>query len=90
MRISLRQCKIGIGGDTGWLVLYDGKLLAVVSQMDDRTAVLAAGLEYLFVSVMVGWDSLDDARAHCNEIGKLCRAGVLPEAIADFQISEVV
>lgn len=90
MRISLRQCKIGTNGNTGWLVLYDGKLLAVLQQANDGTVVLAAGLDYPFVGVMVGWDSLDDARADCNKIGKLYHAGASPEAMADFLVSEVV
>ena len=90
MRISLRKCKIGIRGSNGWLVRYGEKLMAVLRQDDDGTVFLAAGLEYPFVNVMVGWDSLDDARAHCDEIGRLYSNGVSPEAIADFLVSEAV
>lgn len=52
--------------------------------------MLAAGFEHPFVCVMVGWDSLDDARADCSEIGRLYRAGNSPEAIADFLVDKGV
>ena len=90
MRIYLQQCKIGTDGNAGWLVLYGGKLLAVLEQADDGAVVLAAGLEYPFLNVMVSWDSLDEARTDCNEIGKLYRAGVSPKAIANFLVGEAV
>ena len=71
-------------------MLYDGKLLAVLQQADDGTVLLAAGFEHPFVCVMAGWDSLDDARADCSEIGRLYRAGNSPEAIADFLVDKGV
>jgi len=70
------------------LVRYGGKLLAVLGQGDDGSVFLAAGLDHPFVSVMVGWDSLDDARAHCNEIGRLYSKGVSPKDIASFLVGE--
>ena len=53
MRTSLRQYKVGMKSETGWLVLYGGSLVAVLQKSDDGAVFLAAGIEKPLVCVML-------------------------------------
>lgn len=78
MRISLRQCKVGMSGKTGWLVLHGGSLVAVLQEFDDGTVFLAAGIEEPFVCVMLDWNSLEDAKIFCAKVEKFYNSGPSP------------
>ena len=79
MRVSMRQCKTGMKGETGWLVLYGGSLVAVLQKSDDGTVFLATGIEEPFVCVMSGRDSLEDAKTFCNKVGKFYNNSLSPK-----------
>ncbi len=82
-RLSFRGCRIGLPEDSapGWLVVYAGCLLAVLSEAPDGRVSLAAGFREPFVCVTIDWTDFAMAKADFTDVVRLYRAGVIPGMI---------
>jgi hypothetical protein len=84
MRTIFTETRIGIHDKKGWLVRYGGRLVAVLTESEDGSVTLTAGLEHPFICVWQSWPSLAAAKEEFRAFCRVYAKGATPKQLTDF------
>ena len=79
MKVQWKPATFGMSATPGWLVFFDGHLVASISANQDGTVGLNWGYETPWVCVHCTWESLAQAKVEFKRWANIYGSGVTPE-----------
>lgn len=82
MRVSFEPHTFGMKKKTGWLVTFDGSIVASLYVGDGDTVGLNWGYEVPWICGSQTWDDLDSAKEEFSRIAHIYAQGVTPDQLS--------
>lgn len=81
MRVAFKPALFGLEKASGWIVTFNGAIVASLYASDDGEVGLRWGYEVPWICRGQTWISLDDAKAEFRNIAKLYAQGMTPRQL---------
>jgi hypothetical protein len=79
MRVQWKPTTFGLQAKPGWLVFFDGSLVASIYASDDGTVGLQWGYENPWICASMTWESLEAAKAEFKAWATAYGRGMPPD-----------